>query len=94
MEDLNLHLTGDSHAVTAAHNLCAAFLDNALFHANALRIDPLSVSWPRVLDVNDRALRDIVIGLGQGNGIPRQIGLRHHRRIRSHGDSRAVNQPG
>jgi formate--tetrahydrofolate ligase len=75
MEDFNLHLTGDSHAVTAAHNLCSAFLDNSLFHGNPLEIDPATITWPRVLDVNDRALRDIVIGLGDGNGTPRQTGF-------------------
>ncbi|CAN5613960.1 formate--tetrahydrofolate ligase [soil metagenome] len=75
MEDFNLHLTGDSHAVTAAHNLCAAFLDNALFHRSELDINPNSITWRRVLDVNDRALRDIVIGLGDGNGATRQTGF-------------------
>ena len=75
MEDFNLHLTGDSHAVTAAHNLCAAFLDNALFHRNELDINPGSITWRRVLDVNDRAIRDIVIGLGDGNGMTRQTGF-------------------
>lgn len=75
MEDFNLHLTGDSHAVTAAHNLCAAFLDNALFQRNELDINPSSITWRRVLDVNDRALRDIVIGLGDGNGTTRQSGF-------------------
>ncbi len=75
MEDLNLHLTGDAHAVTAAHNLCAAFLDNTLYHGNPLDIDVTSVTWRRVLDVNDRSLRDIVIGLGAGNGIPRETGF-------------------
>lgn len=75
MEDFNLHLTGDFHAVTAAHNLCAAFLDNSLYHGNPLDIDPTSVLWRRVLDVNDRSLRQIVIGLGEGNGIPRETGF-------------------
>jgi formate--tetrahydrofolate ligase len=75
MEDFNLHLTGDSHAVTAAHNLCAAFLDNVLFQRNELDINPSSITWRRVLDVNDRALRDIVIGLGDGNGMTRQTGF-------------------
>lgn len=75
MDDFNLHLTGDSHAVTAAHNLCAAFLDNSIFHGNPLEIDQSTITWPRVLDVNDRALRDIVIGLGDGNGTPRQTGF-------------------
>src|SRR6476646_6094092 len=75
MEDFNLHLTGDSHAVTAAHNLCAAFLDNSIFHGNPLDIDVTSVAWRRVLDVNDRSLRQAVIGLGAGNGIPRESGF-------------------
>jgi formate--tetrahydrofolate ligase len=75
MDDLNLHLTGDSHAVTAAHNLCAAFLDNSLFQGNPLDIDQASITWRRVLDVNDRALRNIIIGLGDGNGIPRESGF-------------------
>ncbi len=75
MEDLNLHLNGDFHAVTSAHNLCAAFLDNSLFQGNPLNIDQSTITWRRVLDVNDRALRDIVIGLGDGNGVPRQTGF-------------------
>ena len=65
MEDVNLHFTGDLHAVAAAHNLGAAFLDNHLFRGNALQIDPLTIRWPRVLDVNDRALRRVLIGLGE-----------------------------
>jgi formate--tetrahydrofolate ligase len=64
MEDINLHLTGDSHAVSAAHNLAAAFLDNHLHHGNELAIDPGSISWPRVVDMNDRVLRRARIGLG------------------------------
>src|SRR5688572_13672209 len=64
MEDFNLHLTGDVHAIGAAHNLAAAFLDNHLHHGNALGIDPLAVSWPRVVDMSDRAIRRAVIGLG------------------------------
>ncbi|MCX8007042.1 MAG: formate--tetrahydrofolate ligase [Coriobacteriia bacterium] len=76
MEDLNLHLTGDAHAVAAAHNLCAAFLDNHLHHGNRLGIDPHSVTWRRVVDVSDRALRDVVVGLGgRANGLPRQSGF-------------------
>lgn len=72
-ELLNLHLTGDFHAVTAAHNLLAAMVDNHLFHGNALDIDERTISWPRVLDVNDRALRNIVIGLGgRLDGVTRQ----------------------
>lgn len=70
---MNLHLTGDFHAITAAHNLLAAVLDNHLHHGNALRIDPRTITWPRVLDVNDRALRHIVIGLGgHTDGVTRQ----------------------
>lgn len=75
MTDLNLHLTGDAHAVTAAHNLLSAFIDNSLYHGNPLQIDPLTITWRRVLDVNDRSLRQAVIGLGGGNGIPRESGF-------------------
>lgn len=76
MERLNLHLTGDMHAVTAAHNQLAAMIDNHLYRGNDLRIDPSSITWRRVLDVNDRALRDIVVGLGpRTNGTPRQTGF-------------------
>jgi formate--tetrahydrofolate ligase len=73
MEDFNLHLTGDVHAIGAAHNLAAAFLDNHLHHGNALGIDPSNILWPRVLDISDRALRKVVIGLGgKENGVPRE----------------------
>lgn len=76
MEDFNLHLTGDTHAVSAAHNLLAAFIDNHLFHGNQLGIDPFSISWPRVVDISDRALRKIVLGLGgRDNGVPRESGF-------------------
>jgi formate--tetrahydrofolate ligase len=76
MEVLNLHLTGDMHAVTAAHNLLAAVLDNHLYQGNELGMDPHEVTWRRVLDVNDRALRNIVIGLGaRTDGVPRQTGF-------------------
>jgi len=76
MEDFNLHLTGDVHAVSIAHNLCAAFLDNALLRGNKLNIDPASITWRRVVDVSDRALWNIVIGLGtKDDGIPRQTGF-------------------
>jgi formate--tetrahydrofolate ligase len=76
MEVLNLHLTGDMHAVTAAHNLLAAVIDNHLFQGNTLGIDLNNITWRRVLDVNDRALRNIVIGLGGGaDGVPRQTGF-------------------
>jgi formate--tetrahydrofolate ligase len=73
MEDFNLHLTGDVHAIGAAHNLAAAFLDNSLHHRNPLGIDPFSILWPRVVDISDRAVRRAIIGLGgKENGIPRE----------------------
>ncbi len=73
MEDFNLHLTGDVHAIGAAHNLAAAFLDNSLHHRNPLRIDPHAILWPRVVDISDRALRHVVIGLGgREDGLPRE----------------------
>jgi formate--tetrahydrofolate ligase len=76
MDRLNLHLTGDFHAVTAAHNLLAAIVDNHLYHGNPLGLDPVHVTWRRVLDVNDRALRNVVIGLGDHqDGVPRQTGF-------------------
>jgi len=72
-EAVNLHLTGDLHAVTAAHNLLAAMVDNHLYHGNELGIDPYRVNWRRVLDVDDRALRSIVVGLGgRLDGVTRQ----------------------
>ena len=75
MEDFNLHLTGDIHAVGAAHNLLAAAIDASLMHGNPLNIDPFSITWNRVVDVNDRALRQILIGLGgRENGRPRETG--------------------
>src|SRR2546430_1136968 len=78
MEDLNLHFTGDIHAVGAANNLLAALLDAHLLHGNALNIDPLSISWRRCVDINDRALRDTAIGLGgRADGYPRPDGLDH-----------------
>ncbi len=85
-EALNLHLTGDMHAVTAAHNTLSAMVDNHLYQGNELDLDPSSITWRRVLDVNDRALRNIVIGLGtrRGRGAPPDR-LRHHRGLRGHG---------
>jgi len=72
-DDINLHFTGDLHAVGAAHNLLAALVDNALHFRTPVRIDPRRVGWPRVLDVNDRALRSVVTGLGgHADGVPRQ----------------------
>ncbi len=75
-EALNLHLTGDMHAVTAAHDLLAAMVDNHLHHGNELGLDIHNITWRRVLDVNDRALRNLVIGLGTAeDGVPRQSGF-------------------
>ncbi len=76
MEEFNLHMTGDTHAVALAHNLLAAFIDNSLFHNNPLDIDPYTIAWPRVLDVSDRALRKVMIGLGgKDGGVPRESGF-------------------
>src|SRR5216110_180616 len=76
MEDMNLHFTGDIHAIGAANNLLAAMLEAHILHGNGLGIDPLSVSWRRCLDINDRALRDIAVGLGgRANGYVRQTGF-------------------
>ena len=76
MEDFNLHLTGDVHAVSISHNLCAAFLDNHLHKGNKLGIDLNNILWRRVVDVSDRALRNIIIGLGgKDDGIARQTGF-------------------
>jgi len=76
MELFNLHLTGDMHAVTAAHNMCAAVLDAHLFHGNDLGIDIHNVTWRRVVDINDRALRNVTLGLGgRLDGIPRESGF-------------------
>ena len=76
MEDMNLHFTGDFHAITAAHNLLSAMIDNHIYWGNALDIDPRRVVWRRVMDMNDRALRDVVTSLGGvANGFPRQTGF-------------------
>ncbi len=76
MEEFNLHLTGDVHAVSLAHNLLAAMIDNSITYGNTLRIDPLTITWPRVVDVSDRALRKIVVGLGgRESGYPREAGF-------------------
>ena len=73
MEDINLHFTGDFHAISSAHGLLSAMMDNHLQQGNALRLDPRRVSWPRTVDMNDRALRSAVIGLGgHANGVPRE----------------------
>ncbi len=73
MEDINLHFTGDLHAVTSAHNLLSALIDNHIKHGNECRLDSTRISWPRVVDMNDRALRDVVVGMGgPANGHLRQ----------------------
>ena len=76
MEDINLHFTGDLHAITTAHNLCAAMLDNHIQQGNELGIDPRRIVFRRAMDLNERALRNIVIGLGgTANGVPRESGF-------------------
>ena len=72
MEDINLHFTGDAHAVSSSHNLLSAFVDNHLFHGNTLRLDPQRIKWPRTLGVSDRALRDIILG-GESRPHPGQF---------------------
>lgn len=76
MEDINLHFTGDLHAITSAHNLLSALLDNHVHQGNSLNIDTRNITWKRVLDMNDRALRNIVVGLGgRTQGVPREDGF-------------------
>lgn len=76
MEQINLHFTGDFHAITSAHNLLAAMLDNSLYWGNPLKIDPRTIVWRRVLDMNDRALRQTIVGVGEGaNGLARESGF-------------------
>jgi formate--tetrahydrofolate ligase len=76
MEEINLHFTGDFHAITSAHALLSAVLDNHMYRPNTLEVDPTQVTWPRAVDMNDRALRNVVIGLGgRTGGVPRQDGF-------------------
>ena len=76
MEDLNLHFTGDIHAIGAANNLLAAIVEAHVLHGNRLGIDPLTITWRRCVDINDRALREIAVGLGgRANGYVRQTGF-------------------
>jgi formate--tetrahydrofolate ligase len=76
VDDINLHFTNDFPAVESAHNLLSAIVDNSIFHGNPLNIDPRKITWRRVLDMNDRSLRDMVIGLGGStNGVPRETGF-------------------
>ncbi|HBZ81195.1 MULTISPECIES: formate--tetrahydrofolate ligase [Brevibacillus] len=74
-DEINLHFTGDIHAITAAHNLLAAMIDNHIFHGNPRGINPKKIVWKRAMDMNDRALRNIVVGLGEGNGMTREDGF-------------------
>ena len=75
MEDINLHFTGDLHAITTAHNLLSAMIDNHLQQGNTLGIDPRTITWKRVVDLNDRALREVIVGLGgKSQGVPRETG--------------------
>src|ERR1700739_410652 len=75
MEEINLHFTGDFHAVTSAHNLLAAMIDNHMYWGNALGLDQRRVVWRRAIDMNDRSLRATVVGLGGGNGFAREDGF-------------------
>ncbi len=87
MEDINLHFTGDFNAIALAHNLLAALIDNHVHHGNPLGFDLRRVTWRRVMDMNDRALRDITVALGgPGNGYPRQDGFDIVVRLGDHGD--------
>ena len=72
MDDINLHFTGDFHAIESAHSLLAAMLDNHLYHGNVLGLNPKAITWPRTIDMNDRALRSAIIGIGAGNGLMRE----------------------
>ncbi|UKL00946.1 formate--tetrahydrofolate ligase [Brevibacillus brevis] len=74
-DEINLHFTGDIHAITAAHNLLAAMIDNHIFHGNPRGLNPKKIVWKRAMDMNDRALRNIVVGLGDGNGMTREDGF-------------------
>ena len=94
MEDLNLHFTGDIHAIGAANNLLAAILDASILHGNPHHIDALRVTWKRAVDMNDRALRQVALGLGgHGQRLPARERLRHHRRLGGDGDPRRRPRP-
>jgi formate--tetrahydrofolate ligase len=87
MEDINLHFTGDFHAIALATTCSPRMMDNHVHHGNALGIDVRRITWKRVMDMNDRALRDITVGLGgPANGFPRAGRLRHRRGLRGDGD--------
>ena len=94
MEDMNLHFTGDFHAITTAHNLLSALIDNHIYWGNEQGIDTRRVAWRRVMDMNDRALREIVCSLG---GVRQRLSargrLRHHGRLRGDGDPVPRHRP-
>ena len=95
MEDINLHFTGDFHAITAANNLLAALIDNHLQQGNALGIDSRRITWRRCLDVNDRSLRDVIMGLGgPTEGVPRESGFDITPGLRDHGHLLPGRRPG
>ena len=81
MDEINLHFTGDFHAISSAHNLLAAMVDNHMYWGNALGLDQRRVAWRRVIDMNDRALREIVIGLGERERVYARGWFRHHGRL-------------
>ena len=94
MEDINLHFTGDFNAIALANNLLAALIDNHIHHGNALGFDVRRIAWKRVVDMNDRALREITVALGgPANGFPRAGRLRHRRRLGDHGDLLPGDEP-
>ena len=93
MEDINLHFTGDIHAVGTANNLLAAMVDSHLMHGNELEIDPLTISWRRCVDLNDRAMREISTVSVAGSTASPPDRLRHHGGQRSHGHPRPRHQP-
>jgi formate--tetrahydrofolate ligase len=85
MDEINLHFTGDFHAITSAHNLLAAMIDNHMYWGNALGLDQRRVVWRRAIDMNDRSLRETVVGLGRRERISARGRIRHHGRLGSDG---------
>ncbi len=93
-QKINLHFHGDFHAITAAHNLLAAMIDSHLFLGNALDLDPAQITWPRAMDMNDRALRRITVGVGaKGRRRKSRDRFRHHRSVGDHGHLALVFEP-
>ena len=93
MDEINLHFTGDFHAITSAHNLLAAMIDNHMYWGNTLRLDQRRVVWRRVLDMNDRALRETIVGLGAGQRLSTRGRFRHYRRLGGYGGLLPCSQP-